>query len=312
MIPTRSVRRSAFTLIELLVVIAIIAILIALLVPAVQKVREAAARTQCTNNLKQIGLAWHMHHDTLKYFPTSGARWWDQANGPIPAKREPSPLALDLTTQMAGWTFQILPYIEQTALWQQSPRANNNGTGTANKNSVIDAMPIATYTCPTRGPNLYASAANGGRVTFRAAYIASYGTAAEGATNTPGQTHNGLGTDNFEGRVNMAAVSDGTSNTIMAGERYIAISRYTADDWGGESITRGFGWGIARRAAALPLPDSSNLFEAANERFGSAHSAGLHFVMADGTVRFMSYSITLANYRNLSVRNDGNSVTLDP
>ena len=311
MIPTRSPRRAAFTLIELLVVIAIIAILIALLVPAVQKVREAAARSQCQNNLKQIGLAWQMHHDAYKYFPTSGARWWDQANGPKPAKKEVSPLAVDLTTQMAGWTYQILPYIELTMVWDQSPMANNNGTGTANNNSLIDRMAIATYTCPSRGPNLYASAANGGRVTFRAAYVASYGTAAEGVTNTPGQTHNGLGTDNFEPRLNINQVTDGSSNTIMAGERYIAKSRYMADDWGGESITRGFGWGIARRAAALPLPDSSDLIEAANERFGSAHANGLHFVLADGTVRFMSYSITLTTYQNLSVRNDGNTVTLD-
>jgi hypothetical protein len=106
-------------------------------------------------------------------------------------------------------------------------------------------------------------------------------------------------------------VTDGTSNTIMAGERYVAISKYTADDWGNEPITRGHGWGIARRAAALPLPDSANLLQAANERFGSAHSSGLHFAMGDGTVRYMSYSITLQLYKNLSIRNDGNTVTLD-
>src|SRR5262245_15988699 len=299
LLPVR--RRPGFTLIELLVVIAIISVLIGLLLPAVQKVREAAARMQCQNNLKQIGLAWHNHHDAYGYFPTSGARWWDQANGPIPAKLQPSPLVLDLTTQQAGWTFQILPYIEQENLWKQSPLGNNNGTGTANNNTVIDRTVISVYTCPTRGANLYASAANGGRVTFRAAYVASYGTATEGATNNGGQ-HNGLGTDNFEVRVNMmSGVPDGTSNTIMAGRRYIARSRYTADDWGGESITRGFGWGIARRAQQLPIPDSTNTFQASNERFGSAHSTGLSFVYADGSVKHKPYTMDLTVYRNLSV-----------
>jgi prepilin-type N-terminal cleavage/methylation domain-containing protein len=297
--------RSAFTLIELLVVIAIIAILIGLLLPAVQKVREAAARMRCQNNLKQIGLAWHNHHDALGYFPTSGARWWDSANGPIPAKSTQSPLILDLTTQQAGWTFQILPYTEQDNLWKLSPIGNNNNTA---NNAAIEAMIVPIYVCPTRGSHVYSSLSNGGRPTFRAAYVSTYGTSTEGATNTVGRQHNGMGVDNFEPRLNMNGVSDGTSNTIMVGERYIAVSRYAADDWGGEPISRGFGWGIARRCQALPIPDSTNTFQASNERLGSAHSDGLGFVYADGSVKFLRYSMNLTTYRNLCVRNDGNVV----
>src|ERR1051325_4378214 len=127
--------RPGFTLIELLVVIAIIAILIGLLLPAVQKVREAAARMKCQNNLKQIGLAWHSHHDALGYFPTTGARYWDDANGPMTAKSTASPFVYDGTTQQAGWTFQILPYVEQDALFKLSPTGNNN---TTNRNAAIE------------------------------------------------------------------------------------------------------------------------------------------------------------------------------
>ena len=108
----------------------------------------------------------------------------------------------------------------------------------------------------------------------------------------------------------MAAVTDGTSNTIMVGERYIARSRYTADDWGGESITRGFGWGIARRGWELPIPDSTNMFQCGQRavRVGPLHRAGVR--LADGSVKFMPYSMDLTVYRNLCVRNDGNVVNL--
>jgi len=313
-----SSRRSAFTLIELLVVIAIIAILIGLLLPAVQKIREAANRMKCTHNLKQIGLAWHNHHDVLGYFPTSGARWWDDANGPIPAKSDASPFLLDLTTQQAGWTFQILPYMEQDNLYQRSPPGNNNGS---NRNAEIEGMVISTYTCPTRGTILYSSLSNGGRMWFRAAYVSTYGTAPEVPGSPFVHTPGGLGTWNFEPRVNFAAVSDGTSNTIMIGERYMAKSRYRADDWGGEPITRGFGWGIARRCRGLPQPDSVDRIQgqgtnpsdgngAVNERLGSAHTTGFGVTMADGSVKFLRYNLDLATYQSLCIRDDGNVVNL--
>jgi prepilin-type N-terminal cleavage/methylation domain-containing protein len=307
MLVVRNPRRSAFTLIELLVVIAIIAVLIGLLLPAVQKVREAANRAKCQNNLKQIGIAWHNHHDAYSYFPTIGARWWDAANGPIGAKSTPSPLnAVDNTTQQAGWQYQILPYMEQDSVWRQSPRGVNNNA--LQNNAIVDSTVIPTYVCPSRGANVYPSLGNAGRLVFRAAYVSTYGTSTEGATNTPGNQHNGMGVDNFEPRLNTLGVTDGTSNTIMVGERYIATSRYEQDDWGGEPIGRGFGWATARRCQELPLPDSSNLVEAANERLGSAHTNGLGLVYGDGSVRFVRYEMDRTAYRNLCVRNDGNAV----
>src|SRR5437868_1250420 len=141
MVPSQSPKqRTAFTLIELLVVIAIIAILIGLLLPAVQKVREAAARMECSNNLKQIGIGIHMHHDTYKFFPTAG--WSDWTHPPtFIAPGQPA----TGVNQDAGWAYQILPFIEQDNVFK-----GGGGTTIAQCQINVIGAVIPIYYCPAR------------------------------------------------------------------------------------------------------------------------------------------------------------------
>src|SRR5437879_1086509 len=131
----RDSRRKGFTLIELLVVIAIIAILIGLLVPAVQKVREAAARAQCTNNLKQIGLALHSYHGANKYFPP----------GYIDGNTDPASTPDNDVGPGWGWASFILPYVDQGSLYSQIDFTQAVGTGV---NAQVSQTPLAFYQCP--------------------------------------------------------------------------------------------------------------------------------------------------------------------
>lgn len=279
--------RSAFTLIELLVVIAIIAILIALLVPAVQKVREAAARTQCTNNLKQLGVALHAYHDVQKSFPPG--RWGTGG---------------DSNT----WAVRILPYIEQGPLfasWQNGP-ANRGGVRGYNDGAVSTARAalVSVYFCPSRrSPMVRGSEGSCGD------YAASSGTSdlyagdtANGILITAGDSAT---LANFR-KVNFAAITDGSSNTIMVGEKHVRADQLgtTNEDhciYNGDHPENVFRCGdksIARSAT-----------EGYNLQFGGAHTGVCMFLLGDGSVRGLSTSIDTTNLTNLTRRADGQIIT---
>ena len=238
---TLSIRRSAFTLIELLVVIAIIAILIALLVPAVQKVREAAARTQCINNLKQIGLATHGYHDANKSLPP----WGFDFSTPPPGNPLPPPL--NMVTQGHSFLTLILPYIEQGVLTNAirsdlsiiDPRnwPPNWGTVTASGVTVplyicpskppfpIDYGPyfVLTLKLPDKGPFVI-GATDYGPVR---GYNGNFKTACAPASPAPANSDDmgifgmrGIMTNGSltQGKLALLGITDGTSNTIMVAE----------------------------------------------------------------------------------------------
>jgi prepilin-type N-terminal cleavage/methylation domain-containing protein len=321
----RIARRSAFTLIELLVVIAIIAILIGLLLPAVQKVREAAARTQCTNNLKQIGLALHNHESTFGYFPTSGAQSqaWGQVNTPFPVD---------------GWAAQILSYIEQDNLAKII-----KATGSANWVASLGKGPceitIKTYNCPSRGPARVSQPASWGSIYAMSDYA---GVMVEWGNQwrsdqppDPNETNTFKGliskgghirTDNSAltvkyGTVKAVAVIDGTSNTLAIAEKAVSNRQYNAkvwDWWECPGWSHNSDWPNMRLAGNWipPMPDSQypriSWTDNANgpnwfwePGFGSAHTGVFMAVFGDGSVKGLSFSI--GNSGNLSY-SDSSSV----
>ncbi|MEZ6139996.1 MAG: DUF1559 domain-containing protein [Zavarzinella sp.] len=293
-------KRNGFTLIELLVVIAIIAILIGLLLPAVQKVREAANRTQCQNNLKQIGIAGHAFHDANSYFPHAGS------DGP-------NITCCNATTRVGwSWAYYLLPYIEQQNVYDNP------------SDSIVAATPIKTYFCPSRRrPTAYSGttrndyAGNGGS-TF--GNIGRDGMMVRQWSSTSTSNPVDLAVNQFR---RMADVIDGTSNTIYVGEKQVHPTtlgtaggdneRYNNAGWD-ECVVR-FGstdWaGNQGGLQADSLHPNSSAATFWSRRFGSSHTGGANFAFADGSVRFIRGSINPTEFFRACVINDGQVLTLD-
>lgn len=309
-------RVKGFTLVELLVVIAIIGVMVGLLLPAVQAARESARRMQCSNQLKQIGLALHNFHDTRNLFP-GGAR--DAHTGS----------ALDsccAATNVHGWSwkYHILPYMEQTSVWELGQDPNH---GTAQ--DAVARTGIPGYYCPSRrAVTAYGSGF------YRADYAGSggeYGTAGvgqEGGAN--GRNGFFAQTDLLKRR--LADIKDGLSNTVMVGEKALHFTRHGSDGGDNERWNNSgwdqdcIRWGAARNSSGLlyglvPLPDTqapTNIravvdvggrsFTNWHPYWGSAHPGGANFALGDGSVRTVTYNIDHMIMRRLSLINDGEVV----
>jgi len=337
--------RLAFTLIELLVVIAIIAVLIGLLLPAVQKVREAAQRTACQNNLKQIGLAFHNYHDATGSLP------------PVRAHGGPG---------YVTWAVIVLPYMEQQSLFSKW----NTSRGYASTTQPVAARQaeVKSYFCPARrgpgeglskledlyvtdpGPPPKITAVEPLQPRFSIAqnpegalgdYAACVGdmrgtpnnpnaqnwfnTSSNGmiiigtATPAPGTTASPETVISWSSNTNLNNIPDGTSNSLMVGEKHVPVGMHGNVRVGDGSIYNGSWTCFSGRIAGIEDPlangptditPSTGIIDGIYARkFGSYHTGVCQFAFGDGSVRAIRNSIDTANLRRLAVRNDGEAST---
>jgi len=279
--------RNGFTLIELLVVIAIMSLLAALILPAVQAARESANRMACRNNLKQIALAFHSHHETLLFFPSGGWQWWTPptyVNGGGPAVG---------SQQQAGWGFQILPYLEASNVWN------------ADAITAVET-PNRIFFCPTRrGPQT---------VTYVDQYtppltgtVVTHALCDYAASNFDGT---GVVKQFFPNR--MADVTDGTSTTLLVAEKRMNVSELgqnQPDD--NEGYTGGWDEDTMRLTSEPPAPDFRGTGPGPFV-FGASHPGAFNAAFADGSVRSISYSINRTVFGYLGNKSDGQAIDFDP
>ena len=297
-VPTTARRVRGFTLIELLVVIAIIAILIALLLPAVQQAREAARRSQCKNNLKQLGLALHNYHDVYRTFPPG----YVTRNLGMPMNSSPG----------FAWGTMLLPYLDQAPLFNHLNFSEDAHDG---HNIEHGQEILAAFQCPSdTGTNVFTTdpANDGIQITLaKSNYAGMYG---YGKISMMPDVGNGILYRNSS--VKMRDLTDGSSNTFAIGKRNFDLGRTTwyaaIDGYAPNAGMGGMMTSMTEGPGALVLGHVGQpmMHHTANNtphivNYGSLHEGGVHFLLCDGSVRFVGENVSYENYRYAGERDDG-------